>query len=100
MFFFSELGQARSAVTIKSDIGNAILRQSPIGTDGMAARPVTWVEKGLLRNLVPGQPATVNQSLVQEGHFFQHVAMAYDMTLPSGLFTTADVQQIEHTRHL
>ena len=39
------------SVTIKSDIGNPILRQTPIGTDGMAARPVTWVEKGVLKNL-------------------------------------------------
>ena len=28
-----------------------ILRQTPIGTDGMAAKPVTWVEKGVLKNL-------------------------------------------------
>ena len=39
------------AVTIKSDVGNTILRQTPIGTDGLAAKPVTWVEKGVLKNL-------------------------------------------------
>src|SRR3954467_4630868 len=39
------------ALTIKSDIGNTILRQTPIGTDGLAAKPVTWVEKGVLKNL-------------------------------------------------
>ena len=38
-------------VTIKGDIGNSILRQTPIGTDGMAAKPVTWVDKGVLKNL-------------------------------------------------
>ena len=38
-------------VTLKSDIGNPILRQTPIGTDGLAAKPVTWVEKGVLKNL-------------------------------------------------
>jgi predicted Zn-dependent protease len=38
-------------VTIKSDVGNPILRQSPIGLDGMAARPIAWVEKGVLKNL-------------------------------------------------
>jgi predicted Zn-dependent protease len=38
-------------VTIKSDIGNAILRQTPIGPDGVAARPVTWVDKGVVENL-------------------------------------------------
>ena len=37
--------------TIKSDIGNTILRQTPIMPDGLAARPVTWVEKGVLKNL-------------------------------------------------
>jgi hypothetical protein len=36
-----------------------------------------------------------NQSLVQEGHFFQHIAMAYDMALDSGVFTDADRRQIE-----
>ena len=66
------------AVTIKSDIGNAILRQSPIGTDGMAARPVTWVEKGVLKNLFYDRTwatrqkkeptaASTNMSLVMEG---------------------------------
>jgi predicted Zn-dependent protease len=39
------------AITIKSDVGNSILRQSPIGLDGLPAVPVTWVEKGVLRNL-------------------------------------------------
>ena len=53
--------------TLKSDIGNPMLRQSTIMNDYKPAKPVTWVEKGLLRNLVPGQSATVNQSLVQEG---------------------------------
>jgi predicted Zn-dependent protease len=66
------------SVTIKSDIGNPILRQTPIGTDGMAARPVTWVEKGVLKNLFydrqwakrqkkePSATST-NMSLVMEG---------------------------------
>ena len=64
--------------TLKSDIGNPILRQTPIGTDGMAARPVTWVEKGVLKNLSydrawaqaaeEGPTAvTTNMSLVMEG---------------------------------
>jgi predicted Zn-dependent protease len=65
------------AVTIKSDIGNAILRQSPIGTDGMAAKPVTWVDKGVLKNLFydrnwakrqnkPPSATSTNMSLVME----------------------------------
>jgi predicted Zn-dependent protease len=37
--------------TLKSDVGNPILRQSPIGIDGVAAKPVTWIEKGVLTNL-------------------------------------------------
>jgi predicted Zn-dependent protease len=53
--------------TLKSDIGNPILRQTPILNDNRPARPVTWVENGVLRNLAEGQPATVNMSLVQEG---------------------------------
>jgi predicted Zn-dependent protease len=69
---FSEL------VTIKSDIGNPILRQTPVGVDGMAARPITWVEKGVLTNLAYDRqwarrqkkdptPTSSNQSLVLEG---------------------------------
>lgn len=41
-----------------------------------------------------------NQASVQEGHFFQHIAMAYDMVLPSGIFSEADRQQIDHTLRL
>jgi len=69
---FSEL------VTIKSDIGNPVLRQTPIGVDGMAAKPITWVEKGVLKNLYydrqyaarqkkDATPTVPNQSLVLEG---------------------------------
>jgi len=47
-----------------------------------------------------GYPITLrgcNQSLVQEGHFFQHLAMAYDMILDSGVLNDADRAQIEAT---
>jgi predicted Zn-dependent protease len=64
--------------TLKSDIGNAVLRQTPIMTDGSPAKPVTWVEKGVLKNLyydpatarrqkVAPSPANPNMSLVVEG---------------------------------
>ena len=54
--------------TLKSDIGNPILRQTPIMGDNRPAKAVTWVEKGLLRGPEgPGQAAAVNMSLVQEG---------------------------------
>ena len=64
--------------TLKSDIGNSVLRQTPIGTDGMAAKPVTWIEKGVLKNLVYDRtwarrqkkeptPTSTNMSLVMEG---------------------------------
>jgi len=65
-------------VTIKSDIGNTILRQSPIGPDGLAATPVTWVDKGVVTNLAYDRfwaskqgktptPASPQMSLVMEG---------------------------------
>jgi predicted Zn-dependent protease len=65
-------------ITLKSDIGNPILRQSPIGPDGMAAKPVTWVDKGVLRTLAYSRqyarrqkkeptPVAINSSLVMEG---------------------------------
>jgi predicted Zn-dependent protease len=37
--------------TLRSEIGNPILRQSSIGQDGLAAKPITWVEKGVVKNL-------------------------------------------------
>jgi predicted Zn-dependent protease len=66
------------AFTLTSDIGNPILRQTPIGTDGMAAKPVTWIEKGVLKTLAYDRawakrqkkdptPTNINQSLVMEG---------------------------------
>ena len=53
--------------TLKSDIGNMTLRQSTIGPDLKPAKPVTWVENGILRTLGTGAPASTNQSLVQVG---------------------------------
>jgi predicted Zn-dependent protease len=38
-------------VTIRSEIGNPVLRQSPIGQDGLPAKSVTWIEKGVVKNL-------------------------------------------------
>jgi predicted Zn-dependent protease len=52
--------------TLKSDIGNPILRQSTISAGNRPAAPVTWIENGVLRALGP-QAATTNQSLVQVG---------------------------------
>lgn len=54
--------------TLKSDIGNPVLRQTPILNDNRPAAPVTWVENGVLRNFAGDDtPANVNMSLVQEG---------------------------------
>jgi predicted Zn-dependent protease len=64
--------------TLKSDIGNPVLRQTPIMNDGSAARPVTWVENGVLKNVyydsatarrqkVAPSPANPNMSLVVDG---------------------------------
>src|SRR6266545_2590795 len=64
--------------TLKSDIGNPILRQTPLMNDGAAAKPVTWIEKGVLKNVyydpatarrqkVPPSAANPNMSLVVEG---------------------------------
>jgi predicted Zn-dependent protease len=64
--------------TLKSDVGNPVLRQTPINDDGSAAKPVTWIEKGVLKNVYydgatarrekkEPSPATPNMSLVVEG---------------------------------
>jgi predicted Zn-dependent protease len=76
--------------TLKSDIGNTTLRQTPVGTDGLAAKPVTWIEKGVLKNLSYDRTwakrqkkdptgAGPNQSLVMEGS---------DMTVEQMIKTT------------
>jgi predicted Zn-dependent protease len=53
--------------TLKSDIGNAVLRQTPILPDLRPAKPVTWVDKGVLRSMGASAGASPNMSLVQEG---------------------------------
>jgi predicted Zn-dependent protease len=76
----SKLGEKvfSDLVTLLSDIGNPILRQNPIVPDNTPLRDVTWVEKGVLKNLAysgayarrvkkPVTPASINNSLVMEG---------------------------------
>jgi len=53
--------------TLRSDVGNPVLRQTPILNDNRPAAPVTWVENGVLRNFAQDQPATPGMSLVHEG---------------------------------
>jgi len=53
--------------TLKSDVGNQILRQTTIGPNNVAAKPVTWVEKGVLKAFGPNQGANTNQTLSMEG---------------------------------
>lgn len=64
--------------TIRSEIGNPILRQTPVGQDGLPAKSVTWVEKGVVKNLFydrywamrqKKEPTATspNMSLVMEG---------------------------------
>jgi hypothetical protein len=50
-----------------------------------------------------GYPKTFracNQSFVQEGHFTQHIAMAYDMIYDSGALSDGDKQQLDATLRL
>jgi predicted Zn-dependent protease len=65
-------------VTIRSEIGHPVLRQTPIGPDGLAARSMTWIEKGVVKNLFYDRfwarkqgkeptPTAPNMSLVMEG---------------------------------
>jgi len=52
---------------LKSDIGNGTLRQSTIMQDNKPAKPVTWIENGVLKAMGAGQSASTNQSLVMGG---------------------------------
>lgn len=53
--------------TLKSDIGNRILRQTTIGQGNRPLAPVTWAEGGILKNFSSGQAASLNNSLVMVG---------------------------------
>ncbi len=53
--------------SLRSDVGNATLRQNTILNDFRPAAPVAWVENGVLRNFSRGQPSPVNNSLVMGG---------------------------------
>jgi hypothetical protein len=56
-----------------------------------------------LRRLAEGYPVTLrgcNQAQVQEGHFFQHIAMAYDMVKDAGVLADADRLALEKTFRL
>ncbi len=55
------------AFTLKSDVGNQILRQNPIGGNNRPLGPVTWCENGVLKNFTANQPASTSNSLVQVG---------------------------------
>ncbi len=57
-------------VTLRSEIGHPVLRQTPLLDDNRPARSVTWLEKGVLRNQAGGAdapPASLNMSLVMDG---------------------------------
>lgn len=64
--------------TLRSEIGNPILRQSPVGDGGLAAKSLPWVEKGVVKNLFYSRywaqkqkkeptATNANMSLVLEG---------------------------------
>ena len=65
-------------ITIRSEIGNPVLRQTPVGPEGLGAKPITWVEKGVVKNLYYDRywakkqdkaftPTNPQQSLVMDG---------------------------------
>jgi predicted Zn-dependent protease len=53
--------------SLRSDIGNPVLRQSTIMPNFTPAKPVTWVDKGKLASFGPNQGASTNMSLAMDG---------------------------------
>ncbi len=87
--------------TSEHDLMAAAIAYQLTDRKDLAEKVRTWLLR--LSDPQAGFPVTLrgcNQSQVQEGHFFQHAAMAYDMTRPAGIYTQADQQQIEHTFRL
>jgi predicted Zn-dependent protease len=68
--------------TLKSDIGNPILRQTPIMNDGSAAKPVTWIEKGVLKN-VYYDPATARRQKTAPSSANPNMSLVVDGTTQS-----------------
>ncbi len=68
------------------------------GNKAHAEKIATFLRR--LSNPEDGYPKTLrgcHQGLVQEGHFFQHIAMAYDMILDAGVLTVDNRAQIDAT---
>lgn len=55
------------SLTLRSDIGNEVLRQTPILNNFRPATSVTWVDQGRIENWGQGLGATPGMSLVMEG---------------------------------
>lgn len=77
---------------------------------GLVACGVSWQLTGnkshaekaalFLRRLAEGYPVTLrgcSQGQVQEGHFFQYIAMTYDMVKDAGVMSPADRAALEKT---
>ncbi len=59
--------------TLRSEIGNPILRQSPVGHGrARGAKPVTWVEKGVVKNLYYDRFWAAAAEEDAHGHVAQH----------------------------
>ena len=71
------------------------------GKKGYAEKVALYLRR--LSDPVSGYPSTFracHQSFVQEGHFFQHTVMAYDMICGAGVLSEQDIRNIEKTFRL
>ncbi|MBC7784286.1 MAG: hypothetical protein H7144_10645 [Burkholderiales bacterium] len=96
-----DMGPYLFVTNTENDLMAAGIAYQLTGNKDFAEKVRTYMLR--LSDLKDGYPVTLrgcNQGLVQEGHFFQHIAMMYDATLPSGLYTAADQTQIETTLRL
>jgi hypothetical protein len=86
------------ATTVENDLLACAYSWQLTGNKEYAGKVAEFLRR--LSDPQNGYPQTFracNQSLVQEGHFFQHIAMSYDMILDSGVLSDADRSQIDAT---
>jgi len=89
------------ATASENDLMAAAITWQLTGERRYAEKVATFLRR--LSDPRNGYPVTwraSNQSEVQEGHFFQHIAMSYDMIADSGVLTAADCSQIAATFRL
>ncbi|MEO8615024.1 MAG: hypothetical protein ABI600_07785 [Luteolibacter sp.] len=92
------MGPFLFATSIEHDLMSCAISWQLTGNKAHAEKVALFLHR--LCDPENGYPKTLracNQGQVQEGHFFQHIAMSYDMIRDAGMISDQDEQRIETT---